>query len=508
MIRIIKFSIAGMLGAIIAWAIMEWTPLMPDAEVSVPYTYIFIIGLVSGLFIGLALGIANGISGISPRDAVKSALIGAAVGACGGILGLTFGNAAYDLISNLAGGTAIGPGLPSNIPTAVRPSGVPTPVKFLMLLFGRGFGWSLIGMFIGLSQGIATSSIKKMVNGAIGGLIGGGLGGCLFEIMKWMNLGGISNFPTESMRFLGFAITGFTIGLFISVIEEFAKQAWLIKLVGRNEGKELSLYKQETIIGRSEFADIPIFTDPDVSERHAIIRTIGKKYYIEDAGSVSGVSLNGNKISKEPLKDGDMIVIGKTRFQFRDKATARAYVPISDSFDTGVRIPTSSHVCQFCGAIKDANGNCDCTVSSAPSPVQNIPQQSSQTQMPSNPFNATQQNMGQITQPDPFSGQTAQFGASSSPSFIATSGPYSPATFPLKPGGTIIGRDATKDIPLSQDNTVSREHARVTLEAGRYILYDNNSTNGTFVNGNKINRWELNAGDLIQIGSTKFRFEA
>ncbi|MDH7603025.1 MAG: FHA domain-containing protein [Armatimonadota bacterium] len=38
-------------------------------------------------------------------------------------------------------------------------------------------------------------------------------------------------------------------------------------------------------------------------------------------------------------------------------------------------------------------------------------------------------------------------------------------------------------------------------------MYDEGSTNGTYVNNARVTRHELANGDLVQIGSTKFRFE-
>ncbi|MHB9035231.1 MAG: FHA domain-containing protein [Armatimonadota bacterium] len=481
MARILRYTIAGMLGAVIAWGLMEWTPLMPDDGRPISYGAIIAIGLISGLMIGLMLGIAEGLSGLSQRDAGRSVLLGALVGAAGGVVGLAMGNAFYNGMYQLAHiGAALTPG----------------PLSFVFLLVGRGFGWALIGLFIGLSQGIATLSTKKMINGAIGGFIGGGLGGSAFEILAWMNQGGVANFPTEMIRFISFSITGGAIGLFIGFIEEVAKQAWLVRLVGRNEGKEYTLYKQITTLGRSEMVDIPIFTDPDVSERHAAISVQGKRYTVEDLGSVYGTKVDGQSITKEALKDGDIIEIGKTRFLFRGKASAPRYVQsATPAYDTGVQIPSSQHICPFCGSIKDASGNCECSVGSQPT-VAN-PHQT--VQQPAQP---------QSVQPQPvYFGDPAAAPAQGA-RLTAMSGPYAGKVFALSSGQTEIGRDATKPIGLPNDNTVSRNHARIAQEVTCYVLYDAGSTNGTFVNGNRIQRQELASGDLVQIGNTKFRFEA
>jgi pSer/pThr/pTyr-binding forkhead associated (FHA) protein len=456
------------------------------------YGYHIVLGFIAGLIIGVALGVAEGLSGLSAKDTARSVMMGAVFGAAGGMVGLSAGLAFHNAMKQLASAT-----------TAMQPveslgAGL---LSFVLLLIGRGFGWALIGMFIGLSQGIATLSTKKMMNGAVGGFLGGGLGGCVFEMLRWMNLGGAANFQPWMARLIGFSITGGAIGLFIGFIEEVAKQAWLVRLVGRNEGKEYTLYKEITTLGRSEMVDIPIFTDPDVSERHAAISVQGKRYAVEDLGSVYGTKVDGRSITKEALTDGDIIEIGKTRFLFRDKASASKYVQSTvPAYDNSVQIPNSQHICPFCGSIKDASGNCECSVGSQPPAAsqqtmrQPAQQQTVQSQTQSVYFGEPD------TMPQPTPAQGARL--------TAMTGPYAGKAFVLGAGQTEIGRDAAKPIGLPDDNTVSRNHARIAQEVTCYVLYDTGSTNGTFVNGNRIQRQELANGDLVQIGNSKFRFEA
>ena len=511
--RIIRYTFAGAIGLLAAWLVMEPTSLMPDYQHDLAYYQYFLIGLISGLFIGLLLGLAGALSAGSSREAARTVIVSTLFGACGGIVGLSIGSKFYSVLY-----------------TAANSAGL---FSFILLLIGRGFGWALIGGLIGISQGVASANPKKMVNGAIGGFIGGGLGGAVFEILVWMNKGGVSNFPPAMIRFIAFGSTGAAIGLFLGFVEEIAKKAWLIRVVGRNEGKEILLFKQVTMIGRDETADIPIFSDPDVSARHAIITSEGKRHLIEDAGSTYGTRLNGAKITKrELLTDGDSLEIGKTKFTYRDKASARSYDPQRPS---PVQIPTSSHVCPYCGAVKDANGNCDCTVGTQPAqpPQQPFGGQTMQQplggqtmqqplggqtmQQPAQDMGQTIQN--QMTQqigspsPSPFGGQTMPLGADPAPAagqggarLVGTSGPYAQHTY-LLDHDMQIGRDATKDIALSLDNSVSRNHAHIALEAGACVLYDDGSTNGTYVNGQKITRHQLAPSDVVQIGSTKFRFE-
>lgn len=69
--------------------------------------------------------------------------------------------------------------------------------------------------------------------------------------------------------------------------------------------------------------------------------------------------------------------------------------------------------------------------------------------------------------------------------------------------GLVLGRRLEAPIHLN-DTKASREHAKVVLEGGGYVLVDLDSTNGTFVNGNKIRRHRLVHDDLVRIGRTMF----
>lgn len=82
------------------------------------------------------------------------------------------------------------------------------------------------------------------------------------------------------------------------------------------------------------------------------------------------------------------------------------------------------------------------------------------------------------------------------------SGKYKGAAFAIPDGGElIIGRSGDRDIVLEEE-MVSRQHAKVRAEGDELILVDLGSTNGTFVNGEKVRRIALNNGDRLLIGTS------
>ena len=76
---------------------------------------------------------------------------------------------------------------------------------------------------------------------------------------------------------------------------------------------------------------------------------------------------------------------------------------------------------------------------------------------------------------------------------------------PLDKQITRLGRQLDNDIVFNEE-FVSRFHAEIRLEDGKFVLYDNESTSGTFVNSQKIDRCVLNSGDLIALASIQIMF--
>jgi len=73
-------------------------------------------------------------------------------------------------------------------------------------------------------------------------------------------------------------------------------------------------------------------------------------------------------------------------------------------------------------------------------------------------------------------------------------------------GAMRVGRSPESDIVLA-DPSVSRNHALIDVLAGTLIVRDAGSTNGTLVNGERVARKVLHAGDTVAFGKTQLRVE-
>jgi serine phosphatase RsbU (regulator of sigma subunit)/pSer/pThr/pTyr-binding forkhead associated (FHA) protein len=73
-------------------------------------------------------------------------------------------------------------------------------------------------------------------------------------------------------------------------------------------------------------------------------------------------------------------------------------------------------------------------------------------------------------------------------------------------GNTVLGRDATCDVSIRK-STLSRFHAQIVVNGGRYFLEDLDSTNGTTLNGQRVqSRMVLHDGDRIGLSNTPLGF--
>lgn len=91
------------------------------------------------------------------------------------------------------------------------------------------------------------------------------------------------------------------------------------------------------------------------------------------------------------------------------------------------------------------------------------------------------------------------------PALVGLTPPFTDSRFRLQPERTRIGRDPENDVVLNEAD-VSLEHARILRSGGEWRAVDPGSTNGTFINGERVHQGALQYGDQISFGPATFVF--
>ncbi len=93
-----------------------------------------------------------------------------------------------------------------------------------------------------------------------------------------------------------------------------------ISFEGRNLG-EIPLDKERVTIGRHPDNDIVLKDDRAISGHHAVIITIMNDSFLEDLESTNGTIVNGRRVGKHPLSNGDLIQIGRHNLKYEGEET-------------------------------------------------------------------------------------------------------------------------------------------------------------------------------------------
>jgi hypothetical protein len=80
-----------------------------------------------------------------------------------------------------------------------------------------------------------------------------------------------------------------------------------------------------------------------------------------------------------------------------------------------------------------------------------------------------------------------------------------PPAHELEQARLVIGRSSGCQLVLT-DDTVSRRHAELFTEEGRWLLRDLDSSNGTWLNGRRVVEAEVRPGDILHLGGCRLRF--
>ena len=121
----------------------------------------------------------------------------------------------------------------------------------------------------------------------------------------------------------GAAATGAAVGLGAAasiasnMASSRAPQRPLAQLVDVVSGESHSITSAQVTIGRERSVSDIALRDPNVSRRHAQLTFTGSDWSIEDLNSTNGTLVNNRRITRCPLRNGDLLTFGLSTFEFR-----------------------------------------------------------------------------------------------------------------------------------------------------------------------------------------------
>ncbi|HYK11660.1 MAG TPA: FHA domain-containing protein [Gemmatimonadales bacterium] len=249
------------------------------------------------------------------------------------------------------------------------------------------------------------------------------------------------------------------------------------RIVSLTDGREYAVTGASLVFGREAGCDV-VVTGKDVSRRHAEIVTTPKGYMVVDS-STNGTFVNDEKIEGQRLlMRADVIKIGDEQFRFYADAAAAAAPP-----------------------------------SPPAGPAASPPQAATPTTPPPSGAGHRLNNtsFGMAAAPRPSATAPSTPAAPAAPAamgnFLFRTGPLKGQRYQIKTPVLNIGRADYNDLVLA-DASVSTSHAKLQRREGVWMLVDLDSTNGTFVDGEKISgESPLAPGTMVRFGDVQAVFE-
>jgi pSer/pThr/pTyr-binding forkhead associated (FHA) protein len=292
-------------------------------------------------------------------------------------------------------------------------------------------------------------------------------------------------------------------------------------IIQDDEGKTtvVPLIRDEITIGRKEGNTIRL-TERNVSRRHARIVKSNGSVVVEDLESYNGVKVNGTRIQgRVAVGETDRIQIGDYLLELKvDRGQSDVYPPgqappgISGSGSFGPPSPAGMAMGpQSMGSmppspVAGSNGAHPAAMASASAQQVRAAQAGKVTQpMPVAYENVPTPMAMAETVPEPAPGAGVVAPPSQPGRLVVVSSNFGGREFQLDKPAMVIGRTDDNDVVINH-RSISRHHAKIVLEQGRYCIVDMQSSNGVRVNGEEYGKVELRRGDMIDLGHVRLRY--
>lgn len=259
---------------------------------------------------------------------------------------------------------------------------------------------------------------------------------------------------------------------------------------------------REIVAGREAGCDL-VLEEGRCSRRHASLAPAPGGILVTDLGSSNGTFINGNRIEKGIVKAGDELGFDTARYKVEGNApavvqadatilvgsTPAAPAPVEKPAEKTPEKPAAP-----AKPVAESNANADAQKGAWWAPQDAGPE-------------GTLLMAPGAAAPAAVEGTQVMAALSvAEPSLVGISGSVKGQSFKFIGDRWKIGRDATECNVVLDDAGVSAFHAQILNEGATWKLINLMSSNGSFVNGQRVQTAYLNSGDRLQFGATELIF--
>jgi len=242
------------------------------------------------------------------------------------------------------------------------------------------------------------------------------------------------------------------------------------KLVPCGGGAVVPLLKPKLTVGRKSECDVVIACS-SISGRHCELELIDGVWWVRDLQSKNGTAVNGHKIERNKIAPNNLLTLGRQRFMVEYQAQKKSAPP-------GPRDAEDDLALEF---------------------LMNDPDQKSAPELPTT---------ADFEKSSPVLKTAAPLSRSQLP--VIDFGKLVPcgggAPIPLRASQLVLGRSPECDVRI-RFPSVSSRHCKLTFENGYWMVEDLNSTNGTWVDGDRCDLDCLMPDSILGLDKHRFTIQ-
>lgn len=273
------------------------------------------------------------------------------------------------------------------------------------------------------------------------------------------------------------------------------------------KGKRFEI-SRDMVAGRDATCDF-ILDEGRCSRKHASLQPGPEGISVKDLGSSNGTFINGHRVTDGVAKPGDELGFDTAKYRVEGVGATMAN---AEATMLAPPLAKPQPVAKAEAPVVNVNIENKAPKAEKPSAVETPDDSGAQkgawwAPKDEGPEGTMLMAPGAASAPAMVEGTQVMAALSvSDPSLVGLSGSIKGQSFKLKGDRWKIGRDSKECDIVLEDSGVSSFHAQIINEGATWKLINLMSSNGSFVNGQKVQTAYLNSGDRLRFGGTEMMF--